>query len=357
MIYCKSFIATYYVMTDHLGSVLQIIDTAHKPVANYSYSDWGVRNIRSRDLTNASWVEYFNRGYCGHEHLPEFSLVNMGARIYDPIDMRFISPDPMVQDPTLPQNFNRYSYCLNNPINYTDPTGEILGIDDFLVGLVTRLVEGRGFKAAIEEGARRTKYCGKIWKGLFTTGYKQGFWNRTFELASRFIWQNEQTTFGLYYNLLANLCGDVTDVDYYGGTTVVTSKWVDGNGAVTLGNFITGSSEIKADPTNRIFQHEFGHYIQGRNWGLFYLRVIGVPSFFSASFGSNHSKFWTEIDANNRAFKYFRQNIPTYTYEDWKLWKNPLSEFLRNPYDSKYGTNQPNNGSRRLKIADYLMLR
>ena len=37
---------------------------------------------------------------------------------------RFLSPDPFVQLPEFSQNFNRYSYCLNNPLKYNDPDGE-----------------------------------------------------------------------------------------------------------------------------------------------------------------------------------------------------------------------------------------
>ena len=44
--------------------------------------------------------------------------------MYDPLLGRFLSPDPYIQAPTDPQNFNRYSYCLNNPLKYTDPEGE-----------------------------------------------------------------------------------------------------------------------------------------------------------------------------------------------------------------------------------------
>ena len=42
---------------------------------------------------------------------------------YDPALGRFLSPDPVVQAPDDTQSFNRYSYCLNNPLRYTDPTG------------------------------------------------------------------------------------------------------------------------------------------------------------------------------------------------------------------------------------------
>jgi hypothetical protein len=47
----------------------------------------------------------------------------MNGRVYDPITGRFLSPDNVVQAPDNTQSFNRYSYCLNNPLKYTDPTG------------------------------------------------------------------------------------------------------------------------------------------------------------------------------------------------------------------------------------------
>ncbi len=61
----------------------------------------------------------------------------MNGRLYDPILGCFLSPDNYVQQPDNSQNFNRYSYCLNNPLKYTDPSGELFGIDDmFLVGML-----------------------------------------------------------------------------------------------------------------------------------------------------------------------------------------------------------------------------
>ncbi|MDR2040088.1 MAG: RHS repeat-associated core domain-containing protein, partial [Bacteroidales bacterium] len=50
--------------------------------------------------------------------------MNMNGRMYHPVLGRFLSPDPYVQAPEYSQNFNRYSYCLNNPLVFTDPSGE-----------------------------------------------------------------------------------------------------------------------------------------------------------------------------------------------------------------------------------------
>jgi uncharacterized protein RhaS with RHS repeats len=48
----------------------------------------------------------------------------MHARSYDAEVGRFISPDPAPGDPASPQSWNRYAYVGNNPLRYTDPTGE-----------------------------------------------------------------------------------------------------------------------------------------------------------------------------------------------------------------------------------------
>jgi RHS repeat-associated protein len=78
-----------------------------------------------------------------HEHLPEFNLINMNGRMYDPLAGMFLSPDPYIQAPGNWLNYNRYSYCLNNPTKYTDPTGELAWfywLGAALAGGITNLV-------------------------------------------------------------------------------------------------------------------------------------------------------------------------------------------------------------------------
>jgi RHS repeat-associated protein len=55
-----------------------------------------------------------------------FGLINMNGRLYDPVLGRMLSPDPYVADGTYSQDFNRYSYARNNPLSYTDPSGEFI---------------------------------------------------------------------------------------------------------------------------------------------------------------------------------------------------------------------------------------
>jgi RHS repeat-associated protein len=58
------------------------------------------------------------------KHLDKFGLINANARMYEPLTGKFLAPDPYVQAPDYSQSFNRYTYCWNNPVKYSDPSGE-----------------------------------------------------------------------------------------------------------------------------------------------------------------------------------------------------------------------------------------
>src|SRR5690606_31734198 len=63
------------------------------------------------------------QGFTGHRQMDALGIVHMKGRIYDPTLGRFLQADPFVQEPKNSQNYNRYSYVLNNPMSYTDPSG------------------------------------------------------------------------------------------------------------------------------------------------------------------------------------------------------------------------------------------
>ncbi|MDD3744534.1 MAG: hypothetical protein PHX54_12995 [Lentimicrobiaceae bacterium] len=116
----------HYVHTDYLGSYTYITDEDGQLAEVLSYDPWG-RRRNAYDWTNYNVAPtLFDRGYTGHEHLDQFGLINMNGRVYDPFLARFLSPDPFVQAPEYSQNYNRYSYAWNNPLKYTDPSGEFI---------------------------------------------------------------------------------------------------------------------------------------------------------------------------------------------------------------------------------------
>ena len=118
----------YYIGRDHLGSIIALFRENGEKVFEYSYDPWGnLRNPANNQVypLSENIKTMLNRGFCGHEHLWWCGLINMNARLYDPSIGRFVSPDPYVQAPDFSQNFNRYSYCLNNPLKYTDTDGKV----------------------------------------------------------------------------------------------------------------------------------------------------------------------------------------------------------------------------------------
>lgn len=118
--------ALHYVLRDNLGSILAVTDDEGSVQQRLAYDAWGALcdpstgNVYPPDNQPELLL---GRGYTGHEHLPEFGLINMNARLYDPALGRFLSPDPVVQLLDNTQSYNRYSYCLNNPLRYVDLTG------------------------------------------------------------------------------------------------------------------------------------------------------------------------------------------------------------------------------------------
>jgi hypothetical protein len=69
----------------------------------------------------------------------------MNARFFVPGIGRFASADTIVPDPTNPQQYNRYSYTLNNPLRYSDPTGHCAQDDDACWELADQLYQQYGW--------------------------------------------------------------------------------------------------------------------------------------------------------------------------------------------------------------------
>ncbi|WP_176714613.1 RHS repeat domain-containing protein [Alishewanella sp. HH-ZS] len=122
---------TSYVYTDHLGSVDVITNAAGQLLEKLSFDAFGKRRQVYTAahvpvaLSLASILNKTSRGFTGHLQVDHASIVHMGGRIYDSHIGRFLQADPFVQSPSNSQNFNRYSYVLNNPLSYTDPSGYI----------------------------------------------------------------------------------------------------------------------------------------------------------------------------------------------------------------------------------------
>ena len=136
----------YYLYTDHQGSWVAVTNNINPDYKKYqAFDPWGRRrNPSDWSLSNASTGFPFSRGYTSHEHMDMFGSINMNGRVYDAALGMFLSPDNYVQAPDMAQNFNRYSYCFNNPLMYTDPDGEWIHI---VIGAAIGGVINLGIKA------------------------------------------------------------------------------------------------------------------------------------------------------------------------------------------------------------------
>lgn len=107
----------YYYHQDHIGSSNVITDESGNIVQILEYSPYGEVSRSTGDYST-------DKRFTGKIWDETSALSYFGARYYDPEIGRFITPDSTIAHPFDPQDLNRYGYCRNNPVNYTDPTGE-----------------------------------------------------------------------------------------------------------------------------------------------------------------------------------------------------------------------------------------
>ncbi len=156
----------YYVYSDHLGSILTLTDSAGNVVARQNFDAWGrQRNPDNWTYTNIPGAPtWLYRGFTGHEQLPQFALINMNGRIYDPVTGRMLSPDNYVPLPWNTQGYNGYTYGNNNPLVYVDPDGNFFFLAiPLIVGAIINVAEN--------------------WQSVTSSFHNGGFWSGVGHLA------------------------------------------------------------------------------------------------------------------------------------------------------------------------------
>ena len=134
---------TDYWHVDQIGSLVAVTGGAGNLVERYAYDPFGKRRFADGnfDAANALYIDATHyvdqlptlalltttrgtvRGFTGHEHLDDLGLIHMNGRMYDASIARFMQADPTVQYALLMQDYNRYSYLMNNPLAGFDPSG------------------------------------------------------------------------------------------------------------------------------------------------------------------------------------------------------------------------------------------
>jgi RHS repeat-associated protein len=150
---------TQFYYTNHLGSASVITDQYGARKEQIEYHPFGtyraVGDIHGTYDFDPNFPDVFYT-FTGQEDDDDLGLYNYGARLYDPVLGKFISPDSVVQAPDDPQTLNRYSYARNNPIIYTDPSGNVFIIDDIIYALAAVIAY------VIPSTAGVTAYCAAV---------------------------------------------------------------------------------------------------------------------------------------------------------------------------------------------------
>jgi RHS repeat-associated protein len=148
----------YYYHTDHLGSIRAVTDQNGKVVYNSDYLPFGTRFTKDSDFDEL-------HGFTGKEYDPDIGLYYFNARWMDPELGRFLSEDPAADS----NNPNLYSYCGNNPVLYTDPTGMVFGWDDAIYLIIAAVIGGI---SAEQNGG---DFWAGAWVGAVSWGVGYGF--------------------------------------------------------------------------------------------------------------------------------------------------------------------------------------
>ncbi len=125
--------AIEYHHVDALGSTRMVTDANGAVVARYDYLPFG-EEIPSGEWQRTDTLHYGGANnvlqrFTGQIRDDESGLDYFGARYFSSQQGRFMSPDPVLNlTPTImdPQRWNRYAYVRNNPLRFTDPTGQDL---------------------------------------------------------------------------------------------------------------------------------------------------------------------------------------------------------------------------------------
>ena len=112
-----------YLYADHIGSIDTITDSSGTIVERSKYEPFGERMTPAGLGPAIGPASNTLLGFTGHEMQDTLSLIDMGGRWYDPKIGRFLTPDPKMPVSAAGQALNSYSYVLNNPLSWRDPSG------------------------------------------------------------------------------------------------------------------------------------------------------------------------------------------------------------------------------------------
>ena len=241
---------TYYYVTNIQGDVTGLTDTTGELIISYFYTGYGETYTIKHNTEQGNILSAVNPlCYRGYVLDTQTKLYYLQSRYYNPEIGRFINADMLVSTGQGLLGNNMFAYCLNNPVNYSDPTG--LCSRDTSLGIL------------IDCGS---DWCSESYNGFLVRRY---FGNAIGDLVEDYFNYNPN-----------NESEDVALASHYfssyNGVLVIRT---DGDRSGSLGIiFLTRETNSRDFPQD-IVRHEYGHVVQLKQVGLFnYLLGIGLPS-------------------------------------------------------------------------------
>ena len=111
--------STYYLAYDQVGSLRVVADHLGNVVKQITYDTFG--NI----ITDTNPLFEIPLAFAGGLYDPDTGLIRFGFRDYDPEIGRWTAKDPIF---FTGGDVDLFGYVLNDPVNWIDPTGEIVFI-------------------------------------------------------------------------------------------------------------------------------------------------------------------------------------------------------------------------------------
>ena len=168
--------ATKYLFHDHLGSLVRIANADGSIADSLDYAAFGGRRSYSNPSAAGTGTSTTDRSFTGHEAVDGTGVIHMNGRIYDAEVGRFLQADPVIQAPDNAQSWNAYTYCFNNPLAYTDPSGNIslrqaLGL---VIAVAASFISGQYWIAGKYLAAFGVAVAGGFAAGAVSTGTVRG---------------------------------------------------------------------------------------------------------------------------------------------------------------------------------------
>nr|WP_306286977.1 RHS repeat-associated core domain-containing protein [Neglectibacter timonensis] len=166
---------TGYYMTNQQGDIVRIENQYGTVIASYAYDAWGKPVSAAGSIADINPLRY--RGYY---YDTDTGFYYLQSRYYDPVVSRFISADSFASTGQGILGYNMFAYCNNDPVNYSDPSGDIAIVDDIIaIGLF--------FIATVVLAAIASSVVQFVQNitGSATSGSIAGSWNSASDIPKR----------------------------------------------------------------------------------------------------------------------------------------------------------------------------